>query len=265
MQIAAGSFSIPSTCKHRKSITYNMEECQPPTGTPHPSKRFTPHPQTTFVIGNHLANCHRCHPPTTHPSLVFTPQENHPKLKVVLITTSFPIYTSTVNNKRERIVKERDKKRLPADPDPVTTALAQQLNSYLESLHPTPSHRPRSQRTASRLQKLITRHKTTPETVKTALHYLEKINPTQEAQFIIRSVRELDRKYQRILLAMQRHQRPLPPAGRSPSPQRQIPQERPTWKTKPTCAQCKIIYVNRSGQTCPSCEDLARDEQTLLF
>lgn len=261
MQIAAGDFSIPATCAHRKSITYNMEESQPPTSTTHPQRQFTAHLQTTFVIGNHLINCLACHRPTTHPKIVFTTQENHPKLERVLITTSFLTTTSTVNNQRERIVKERDQKKSAATANPETTALANQLNSYIESHHASPGTRPRLQRTTKTLEKLITRYETNHQTVKAALQYLEKINPTQEAQFIIRSARELDRKFQRILLAMDRHHRTKhqPPPGRSPPRTTQEP------PIRYTCTKCQVIYVNRSGETCHTCLDMAEDAKQPLF
>jgi hypothetical protein len=257
MQIAAGDFSIPATCDHQKSTTYILPDSQPPKATAQGSASFPAHPQTYFIVGNHLINCNRCQEPTAHERIVFTTQENRPKLEVVLITTSFLITTSSINNQRERIVKERDQEKSAG---PETTALAQTLNRYLESHHPSPGTRPRLQRTAATLEKLITRHKTNHQTVKMALQYLETINPALEAQFIIRSARELDRKYQRILLAMDRHHRTKhQPSIRSPVDTSKEP------PTRYTCAKCLTIYVPGKDQTCHSCLDMAEDTKELIF
>ena len=225
MQIAKGDFSIFTTCKHRKATTYNL----PPTSFTHPSRSFVPHHQTYFILCNRLTNCYLCSLEFPHGAVDKFPHEIPPNRYI-------PYAKAFLDNKREGIVKGREKQKQTPPADPETITLANHLNSYLESLKP-PAKRKPQKLILKELNRLLKIHKTTHQEVIEALQWLKTVNPTLEYQFVVRSPRELRYKFQRIRLAMKR------PGGRAPPPPR------------PTCQVCGVTHVTTKHPVCGLCED----------
>ena len=225
LQIAAGSFSVIAKCKHQERLTVELQA----TILSHPQGEILSHPQAYFIVGYHLTNCQLCELSSSHPagdvlSHPFKPNRYIPYAKAFL------------DNKREGIVKGREKQKQTPPADPETITLANHLNSYLESLKP-PAKRKTPKITHKELQRLLKTHKTTHQEVTEAIQWLKTVNPTLEYQFVVRSPRELRYKFQRIRLAMKR------PGGRAPPPPR------------PTCKVCGVTHVTTKHPVCGLCED----------